>query len=274
VRPLGRYTTPDTGQRRVILAQRRADGGMLVIDCIEDTLTDQRLVAYLPADEPPENARLMCEMYLADPARGRCRPVTAEDLDDPQPRDTASAPAWPQDSSLSDPAGHIYRLGEQESEHGLWELRWTRSVQPSREERFEAVALRHVVARLKDYEPARSMTAAGLIEFAGSGVSVCRLTGELDRLLASPIVLNRALREAVQTRVARGEMTMSEIAMRCGRVKRDRRGRLSGETSWLARRIGQAPEGGEKYPTPWVHSDVLAKIAREGLGISPHEVEL
>ncbi len=67
---------------------------------------------------------------------------------------------------------------------------------------------------------------------------------------------------------------MSEIALRCGVVKRDRRGNPSGETSWLARRIGIMPEGGEKEITPWVHSDVLAVIAREGLGLSPREVEL
>jgi len=27
-------------------------------------------------------------------------------------------------------------------------------------------------------------------------------------------------------------------------------------------------------PTPWVHSDVLALIARRGLGLSPREVEV
>jgi len=73
---------------------------------------------------------------------------------------------------------------------------------------------------------------------------------------------------------ARGDLTMSEIAIRCGRCKRDRRGNTSGETSWLARRIGQTPEGGAREPTPWISSDVLALIAREGLGVAPHEVEL
>jgi hypothetical protein len=67
---------------------------------------------------------------------------------------------------------------------------------------------------------------------------------------------------------------MSEIAMRCGRVKRDSAGNESGETSWLARRLGILPEGGRDTPTPWVHSDVLALIARLGLGISPREVEV
>jgi hypothetical protein len=67
---------------------------------------------------------------------------------------------------------------------------------------------------------------------------------------------------------------MSEIAIRCGRRKWDQRGCESGETSWLARRIGMLPEGGESEPTPWVHSDVLALIACNGLGLAPCEVEL
>jgi hypothetical protein len=96
---------------------------------------------------------------------------------------------------------------------------------------------------------------------------------ELERLLRSSVVLNRRLREAVVRQVLAGE-SMSEIAIRCGRFKRDRRGRRSGETSWLARRIGHMPEGGQTRPTPWIHSDTLALIARDGLGLSPHEVEL
>ena len=100
------------------------------------------------------------------------------------------------------------------------------------------------------------------------------LRTELARVLRSPIVLNRGVREAVLARVGRGETTMSEIAIRCGRLKKDPKGHRSGETSWLARRIGLLPEGGHRTPTPWVHSDVLALIAREGLGVAPREVEL
>jgi hypothetical protein len=105
-------------------------------------------------------------------------------------------------------------------------------------------------------------------------ISVTRLRNEFDRLCASPLVLNRGLREAVLERIERHATSMSEIALRCGVVKRDRRGKVSGETSWLARRIGVMPEGGEKTTTPWIHTDVLATIARKGLGISPREVEL
>jgi hypothetical protein len=100
------------------------------------------------------------------------------------------------------------------------------------------------------------------------------LAAELARLAESPIVLNRRLREAVQARLARGDVTMSEIAIRCGRVKQDRRGNTSGETSWLGRRLGLLPEGGADQPTPWVHSDTLALIARDGLAMSPNQVEV
>ncbi len=93
-------------------------------------------------------------------------------------------------------------------------------------------------------------------------------------MLESPIVLNRKLRQAVLVAIERQGLSMSEIALRCGRVKRDSKGNMSGETSWLARRVGILPESGTTRPTPWVHSDVLALIARNGLGISPREVEL
>ena len=97
---------------------------------------------------------------------------------------------------------------------------------------------------------------------------------KLERLRESPIVLNRKLRQAVLATVEQNGLSMSEIAVRCGRVKRDSKGNASGETSWLARRVGILPESGARHPTPWVHSDVLALIARNGLGISPREVKL
>jgi hypothetical protein len=276
VQRLGHYTAQDPIQRRVILAQARADGSTLVIDCVEDTLTDQRLVAHLPADEPAKNTRLMCDIYLADSARGRCRALTVEDLDDAEPHDATDGTheaEYPL-PSVCDDEGHIYRIRELQVNERLKELRWTRSIHPGREEPSDAVGLRDVVARVQDYEPARSMTAAAILAARGTGISVCRLAAELDRLVGSPIVLNRALREAVQARLRRGEMSMSQIAIRCGRVKRDLHGNTSGETSWLARRIGLIPEGGQTRPTPWVSSTVLALIARDGLGISPLEVEL
>ena len=123
--------------------------------------------------------------------------------------------------------------------------------------------------------PERRLTARaiGFHERAGD-VSVTVLRAELRRVQVSPIVLNRGLREAVLDAVDRRGQSMSEIAMRCGRVKRDAAGNESGETSWLARRLGLLPEGGRKRATPWIHSDVLALIARDGLGVSPREVEV
>ncbi|MGC2373003.1 MAG: hypothetical protein WA484_03920 [Solirubrobacteraceae bacterium] len=135
--------------------------------------------------------------------------------------------------------------------------------------------MREVIAALESYEPMRALTERAIAHHSEDPtVSVTRLHQELDRLCASPVVLNRGIREAVLDALDRCGTSMSEIALRCGIVKRDRRGKVSGETSWLARRIGIMPEGGEKTPTPWIHSDVLASIAREGLGISPREVEL
>jgi hypothetical protein len=157
----------------------------------------------------------------------------------------------------------------------LPELRWTRARLPGELPRFDVVTLRDVVGHVQDYQPACAQTARTIATHGtDSSISTCALRSELDRLAASPIVLNRRLREAVERRLAQGELSMSEIAIRCNRVKRDKRGALSGETSWLARRIGQLPEGGAKEPRPWVHTDVLAVIARDGLGLTPSEVEL
>jgi hypothetical protein len=135
--------------------------------------------------------------------------------------------------------------------------------------------LRHVIAALESYEPMRTLTEQAITRHCNdSGIGLARLQCEFERLCMSPVVLNRGLREAVLDAIDQHGTSMSEIAFRCGIVKRDRRGRTSGETSWLARRIGIMPEGGERAITPWIHSDVLAVIARKGLGISPREVEL
>ena len=90
----------------------------------------------------------------------------------------------------------------------------------------------------------------------------------------SPIVLNRRLREVVLATVEQraAEHERDRDPLRAGEARR--RGNESGETSWLARRLGLLPEGGKATPTPWIHSDVLALIARRGLGVGPREVEL
>jgi hypothetical protein len=136
------------------------------------------------------------------------------------------------------------------------------------------VSLRDVVGDLQDYQPACATTALALRRHERDAVSTTALAVELARVQRSAIVLNRRLRQAVLEALEGQELSMSEIAMRCGRIKRDARGNPSGETSWLARRIGLLAEGGQRVPTPWIHSDVLGLIARRGLGVSPREVEL
>jgi hypothetical protein len=174
---------------------------------------------------------------------------------------------------LLDRRGSEYLL---ECHHGslsIAELRWRRRAVGCG--RPTPVSVRAAIGALEAYEPVLSLTRAALARHEGDpGVSVALLRGEYERAVTSPIVLNRGLREAVERLTAQGEVSASEIAIRCGRVRRGPRGHVSGETSWLARRIGQVPEPGASAPTPWVHSDVLALIAREGLCLNPNEVEL
>lgn len=278
---LGRYHEPETRQEREVLRVQRPDGSALVIDYELGTLSDGRLIAHLSPDEPPENAQIIAELYLVDDERrGRCRVVTPEDFQ--ATRHATPAPSrghGPQPvSRLQDAAGHVYRIHELPLAgtplgDSRRELRWTRSLLPGREDACDTVTLREVVGSLEAYEPARTLTCEALERFAAS-LSTRRLREEAQRLADSQIVLNRGLREAVQRQGRGGELSMSEIARRCGRTKRDARGNISGESSWLARRIGALPEAGEEKPCPWIHTDVLALIARDGLGICPREVEL
>jgi hypothetical protein len=270
---LGSYAALETEQTREVVVIERPDGSALVVDYQLGTLTDGRLVAHLSPDEPPQNARIVCDLYLADDT-GRCRTVTPEDFEithrvAPSRSIGLPTPAVP----LSDARGHIYRLRALPADASAPELRWTRARHSGDEDAFDVVTLRDVVGCLEAYEPARAMTTDALAD-SDANVSSRRLREELQRLVGSPIVLNRALRVAVQRELKLGVLSLSEIALRCGRVKRDQRGNASGETSWLGRRIGQLPESGSSEPCPWIHTDVLALIAREGLDVSPHEVEL
>jgi len=266
---LGRYSAAD-GERRIIAAVR-PDGRILVLDINAGSLTGACVVAQLYPEEPRSNARLLAEMYLADPARGRCRRLSSEDLLDPPSQEAAPGPGEdPLPAAIDTPHGR-YEIRALARFAGAPQLRWTRSWRPGAEPR--PLTLREVIGTLERYEPALAMTAEILTRPARRDIGVSLLTAELARITASPIVLNRGLREAVNREVLAGT-TMSAIAMRCGRSKSDRNGQRSGETSWLARRIGQMPEGGQEHPTPWIHSDTLALIARDGLGLSPREVEL
>ncbi|HXA55135.1 MAG TPA: hypothetical protein VNV37_09725 [Solirubrobacteraceae bacterium] len=250
---------------------------MFVVDRLARTAGDGRVVARIAASEPPENARVIAEMYLADECRGRCRRLTTDDLllTRPVPSPASIESAVLQHTPLLDGEGYCFVLRELVAGRSVPELRWARSRLHGEQESSELVTLREVVARLEDYEPARALTIEALAAYREDpSCSTCTLHDELQRLQVSTLVLNRGLREAVLAAVKYRGLSMSEIALRCGRTKRDRSGGVSGEASWLARRIGQAPEGGEERPSPWAQSDVLALIAREGLRICPREVEL
>jgi hypothetical protein len=277
-RLLGRYTDL-RGDSREVIARQGAAGSTLVIDRECLTHEDSRLVAHLAADEPAENAVVAWRHYLQEAVpHGGCRRLTAEDarlapFADPWEADLEQGPL-PCGADPVDRQGCRYRLELVRSGKSIPELRWRRhSAGPPLHP--EPVSVREVVASLESYEPVLALTLRALSSHGRGGeVSTAVLGAELTRVQQSPIVLNRRLRQVVLATVERQELSMSEIALRCGRVKRDRRGNESGETSWLARRIGVLPEGGHSTPTPWIHSDVLGLIARRGLGVSPREVEL
>jgi hypothetical protein len=279
---LGRYTD-ERGRHRELVCRPGAGGSRLVIDRIGAMASDERLVAHLAADEPPENASIIASLYLADRRPRRCRRLEREDLAaDPLSlfehqrgdgsTDTAEAASRPH----VDRGGRRYELRASSAGMGILELRWRCAACHDHPGQGEIVTLREVVGRLERYEPARTLTVRALGgRTQDSSISTTALRDELARLNASRIVLNRGLREAVLAAIERDGLSLSEIAIRCGRMKRGRDGSLiSGETSWLGRRIGQLPEGGGDTPTPWIHSDTLALIARQGLGVAPAEVEL
>ena len=275
---LARYVDAQ-GRAREVVAQAGFQGSALVVDRDAATLGDRRLVAHLCADEPGENAALVCGSYLDQVRRGgyRCRSLTAADfLSPPLPDEDGACPsaaATPVDSEPLDAMGGTYRLRPLPTAMSIPELRWRRQAPPPAGE-ARTVSVREAVAALESYEPILTLTMNALALARGEReLSTAVLRAELVRVRLSPIVLNRGLREVVLAHIERDGLSLSEIATRCGRVKRDACGNESGETSWLARRLGLLPEGGKERPTPWIHSDVLALIARRGLGLSPREVE-
>jgi hypothetical protein len=271
----------ERGSAREVIAQRACTGGTLVIDRAQRGGGDARLLAHLAPEEPLANAELTARSYAGEsPRGGRPRRVLEDDRHGRPEGEREPARFVPDGTAIDCERGRrSYRLGLVDSAMSIRELRWRafdrelhRPVEP------RIVSLREVVGSLEAYEPALGITAAALASgdapADGELRSCSVLRQEHARVCASPIVLNRGVREAVLAALARGDTSMSEIAIRCGRVKRDRRGNVSGETSWLARRVGLLAEGGASRPTPWIHTDVLALIARRGLGLSPREVEL
>jgi hypothetical protein len=267
-RPLGTYTDPH-GRRREIVMRPGAYGSVLVIDEDAQTLGDRRLVAHLPCDEPAANAVVVSRLYLADPHGRIARAVVPDDWR----RAPGAAPrpdAPPAGSALVDARQCAFRLAVRTAAWGGGELRWTAADPPG--ETTGTVGLRDVVGALEAYEPACAMTEHAVRRPPDPLISTLALAGELERLRRSRTVLNRPLREAVQQAVDDG-LSLSQIAARCGRHKSRRTAPRVGDTSWLGRRIGLVPEAGRDEPSPWIDTDVLALIAREGLGLDPRQVE-
>ncbi len=285
--------TDQAGRPREVLALPGNGGSVLVLDRDAATWGDRRLLAHLAADEPLENAHLVCCDYLRDPRPRRCRPLAPEDLlatpfaeeHEPQAAGGGLDPlGLPELVELRDRHGARHRLEPLDAGRSVPELRWCWRDGPAELRRDsgrrasgpQPESVRDVVGCMDGYEPVRALTVRAVARHREDPtVSVTMLRSELRRIDASRIVLNRGLRRAVLHALRTQRVSLSEIALRCGRVKCDGQGNRSGETSWLSRRVGIAPEsGGDGQPTPWIHSEVLALIAREGLGISPREVEL
>ncbi len=264
------------GRRREVVLLAGVAGSRLLVDRDESTMTDRRLIAHLAADEPPASAEAACRAYLSDPDPAGCRRVRGDDLRI-APYAELEAMAEPLAPGANGPDGLIGPDGEELALRlipgcsAIPHLRWCAGAAG----KCRPCSVREVVGRLQCYEPVRAITASAILSrWEDREVSVATLTVELQRLVGSRTVLNRGLRERALALVARGEVSMSEIARRCGRVKHDGHGIVSGETTWLARRLGLAADAPGKAPSPWVHADVLAIIARDGLGVSPREVEL
>lgn len=266
VRTLAIFPAGD-GSIRAVCALAALDGSLLVVDRRRDDGRDARLVARLEPGEPQINADLVCRQYLDHPRA--CRALTDADLSG-APSCAADDPALNIGLVLTARDGTRFRISV--TPRPAAELRWL-CCPPDGPERV--VSLRRVIGTLEDYEPARALSLAAVARHRRDPtVATTTLAIELRRLGTSPTVLNRLLREAVLEANRSDGLSLSSIALRCGRVKRDRRGNVTGETSWLARRIGILADAGCHAPTPWVHADVLALIARCGLCIDPREVEL
>jgi hypothetical protein len=267
-----RYQTAGSSSAREIVLLQAAHGSRLVVDRSITDRSDARLLAHLAADESDENAMFVCREYLGAKSRACRAPRTLDLIAIPDGAAPAPAAAGAiEQSVLTDATGARFSLAVLGVPP---ELRWRREL-PEPGSVARTVSAREVVAALEDYEPVFALTRAAVSALRRHReVSIATLALELRRVEASPIVLNRRLREAVLDAVRHRGMSLSAIAIACGRMKRDPRGNASGETSWLARRVGLSAEDTVAGRNPWVHSDTLALIARDGLGIAPREVEL
>ena len=161
---LGRYTEHDTGAVREIARLSIADGSALVVDRLSGTHGDARLLARLAADEPRENAQILCALYLADESKGRCRPVHRR-----RPRCRADTRSDSTSAASTSCATRRDRLSHPRVRVGWAFPRAPLDTQHPGPNRSETVRLREVVARFEDYEPARSITANALAAHRSDG---------------------------------------------------------------------------------------------------------
>ncbi|MCW3030744.1 MAG: hypothetical protein JWM66_877, partial [Solirubrobacterales bacterium] len=219
-RELGSYVD-SRGSQRELVARAGNQGSVLVLDRDVATRRDQRLVAHLAPDEPPTNAELVAGCYLEQAGRGRCRcrGLTMDDLhtapfadalDDQLAADEAQGvggcAGWPVDA-----AARRYSIVRLERHMSIPQLRWCREAAGAVPSRREPLSIREVIAALEAYEPVRSLSARAIRRHRDDeAVSVAVLRAELTRVNESPIVLNRALREAVLAAVDNGALSMSE----------------------------------------------------------------
>ena len=168
---------------REVVALPGALGSVLVVDRDSSTLGDLRLLAHLASDEPPENARLVCDSYLEDRWGRWSRRVTPEDLEtvpfEEQLLLEDRAGEQPSEVELTDGHGRGYRLQVLPGERcSLW-VRWCRSGSDPQCDQLQAVSVRDVIAGIESYEPVRSLTLEAIACYRGDGlVSVARLALE------------------------------------------------------------------------------------------------
>ena len=146
-------------------------------------------------------------------------------------------------AALVDRLGAAYRSSRARRRMSIPELRWCRRGGAARRRAASACARRsprwRATSRCGRSPCMRSRAARSaaddLHDRAACGAHA--RAGEPDR--AQPTTA----RGRARRRSSAIKLSMSEIAIRCGRVKRDRRGNESGETSWLARRARAAAGG-------------------------------
>ncbi len=207
--PLARYID-HAGSPREVLALPGRGGSVLVVDRDGATWGDRRLVAHLAADEPLENAHLVCRHYLRDPRPRRCRPLAREDLvsapffegcELPEGGRGRSAPAADAGGAAR-PPWFRHRLEALATSLSIPELRWCHFRLEHRGDR-QPESVRDAVARIEGYEPVRALTVRALAHHRDdAAVSVAVLRSELQRLDASRIVLNRGCAGRCCTRCA------------------------------------------------------------------------